>query len=172
MRVIITFLVSFVLMYLDFAFARFSPITLNEVEVYFVPRALLMFILLLSIYTGYRMSILFAVVFGVMLDLYIGSVYGIHAFGMVAFVLFMHTAFRVFYKDFVAMAFVVLLLTLLYDIYIYLLYSILGLVDKPIFDYLALRAAPSLLLNALLFIVIFVIALKVSRVRKEILPKH
>ncbi|MFC3417944.1 rod shape-determining protein MreD [Salinicoccus hispanicus] len=172
MRAIIIFLVSFLLMYVDFAFARFSPITVSNVEVYFVPRTLLMFILLLSIYTGYKTSILLAVVFGTMLDFYIGSVYGIHAFGMVAFVLFMHAAFRVFYKDFVAMAFVVLLLTLLYDIYIYLLYSILDLVDKPMFDYLALRAAPSLLLNALLFIVVFVIALKTSRVRKEVLSRH
>ncbi|MCG1008852.1 rod shape-determining protein MreD [Salinicoccus sp. ID82-1] len=172
MRAIMIFLTTFLLMYVDFAFAGFSPIIVSDVEVYFVPRVLLMFILLLSIYTGSRMSILLAVVFGAMLDFYIGSVYGIHAFGMVAFVLFMHTAFRVFHKDFVAMAFVVLLLTMLYDIYIYLLHIILDLVDKPVFDYMALRAAPSLLLNALLFTVVYVIALKTSRVRKEVLPKH
>ncbi|WP_271396462.1 rod shape-determining protein MreD [Salinicoccus roseus] len=172
MRAIIIFLFSFLLMYVDFLFADFSPMEIGGVEVYFVPRALLMFILLVSVYASPRMSVLLGVVFGAMLDLYIGSLYGIHTFGMVAFVLFMHTAFRVFHKDFVALAFVVLLLTFFYDLYIYFVYSVLDMVDLPAFDYLALRAAPSLLLNALIFILVFVIALKTSKVRKEVLPKH
>ena len=131
-----------------------------------------MFILLVSVYASPQMSVLLSVVFGAMLDLYIGSIYGIHTFGMVAFVLFMHTAFRVFHKDFVAMAFVVLFLTLFYDMYIFFIYRLLDMVNLPVFDYLALRAAPSLLLNALIFILVFVIALKTSKVRKEVLPKH
>jgi rod shape-determining protein MreD len=99
-------------------------------------------------------------------------IYGIHTFGMVMFVFFMHTAFRVFYKDFVAMAFVVLLLTFLYDAYIYFVYVVLGLVDMPLFDYFALRSVPSLLLNALLYMIVFIVSLKVSKVRKNILSKH
>ncbi|WP_342389205.1 rod shape-determining protein MreD [Salinicoccus bachuensis] len=172
MRAIIIFLFSFLLMYVDFLFAEFSPMALGGVEVYFVPRALLMFILLVSVYASPQMSVLIGVIFGAMLDLYIGSIYGIHTFGMVAFVLFMHTAFRVFHKDFVAMAFVVLFLTLFYDVYIFFIYRLLDMVDLPAFDYLALRAAPSLLLNALIFILVFIIALKTSRIRKEVLPKH
>ncbi|WP_031548840.1 rod shape-determining protein MreD [Salinicoccus luteus] len=172
MRAIIIFLFSFLLMYVDFLFAEFSPMTLGGVEVYFVPRALLMFILLVSVYASPQMSVLLSVVFGAMLDLYIGSIYGIHTFGMVAFVLFMHTAFRVFHKDFVAMAFVVLFLILFYDMYIFFIYRLLDMVNLPAFDYLALRAAPSLLLNALIFILVFIIALKTSRIRKEVLPKH
>ena len=37
MRAIIIFLFSFLLMYVDFLFAEFSPMTLGGVEVYFVP---------------------------------------------------------------------------------------------------------------------------------------
>lgn len=172
MRIIVIFITSLVLMYGDFLFAEFSPFDVNQLTIYVVPKLLLMFILLMSIYINPSISSFFAIVFGVLIDIYSGLVYGVHTFGMVAFVFFMHTAFRVFYKDFVAMAFVVLTLTFLYDAYVYMIYRILGLVTLPIFDYVALRGLPSLILNALLFVIVFIIILQSSKVRKNILPKH
>ncbi|WP_052256499.1 rod shape-determining protein MreD [Salinicoccus sp. YB14-2] len=172
MRIIAIFITSLLLMYGDFLFAEFSPFEISQLTVYTVPKLLLMYILLLSIYVNPSISSFIAIVFGILIDIYSGLVYGVHTFGMVAFVFFMHTAFRVFYKDFVAMAFVVLSLTFLYDAYIFLIYGILGLVDMPVFDYLALRAVPSLIVNALLFVLVFVITLKSSKVRKNFLPKH
>ncbi|MCD2136777.1 rod shape-determining protein MreD [Salinicoccus halitifaciens] len=172
MRVVVIFMMALVLMYGDFLFAEFSPFNLGQLTVYTVPKLLLMFILLMSVYINPSISSFFAIVFGVLIDIYSGLVYGVHTFGMVAFVLFMHTAFRVFYKDFVAMGFVVLVLTFLYDAYVYMIYRILGLVTLPVFDYIALRGLPSLILNALLFIIVFIITLKTSKVRKNLLPKH
>lgn len=172
MRALVIFISSLIFMYVDFLFADFSPFSVNDLDIYLVPRMLFMFILLISIYVSPQISAFFAVLFGLMIDIYIGLIYGIHTFGMVMFVFFMHTAFRVFYKDFVAMAFVVLLLTFLYDAYIYFVYVVLGLVDMPLFDYFALRSVPSLLLNALLYMIVFIVSLKVSKVRKNILSKH
>lgn len=172
MKVIVLFIASLLFMYVDFLFAEISPVAISGLEIYFVPRLLLMYILLVSIYVSPSMSGFLGIVFGIMLDVYIGSVYGVHTFGMVAFVAFMHTAFRVFYRDVVAMAFVILLLTFLYESYIFLIYRVLNMVHLPIFDYLALRAAPSLLLNALLFIIVFVTALKTSKVRYNLRTKH
>src|SRR5699024_11152786 len=172
MKAIIIFVFSLLFMYLDFLFAEFSPVMVSGLEVYFVPRLLLMYVLLISIYVSPSMSAFIGIVTGLMLDVYTGSVYGVHAFGMVAFIAFMHTAFRVFYKDFVAMAFVILLLTFLYETYIYFIYRVLDLIYMPIFDYLALRAAPGLLLNALLFFFVFVTALKTSKVRNNLPSRH
>src|SRR5699024_12316847 len=101
-------------MYFDFVIVEFSPVLFSGLEVYFVPSLLLMYVLLISIYVSPSMSAFIGIVTGLMLYVYTGSVYCVHAFGMVAFIAFMHTAFRVFYKDFVAMAFVILLLTFLY----------------------------------------------------------
>ena len=70
------------------------------------------------------------------------------------------------------MAFVVLVLTFLYDAYVYMIYRILSLVTLPLFDYIALRGLPSLILNALLFIIVFIITRKTSKVRKNLLPKQ
>src|SRR5690625_4377500 len=139
MRIVVIFIMALVLMYGDFLFVEFSPFDLGQLTVYTVPKLLLMFILLMSVYINPSISSFFAIVFGVLIDIYSGLVYGVHTFGMVAFVFFMHTAFRVFYKDFVAMAFVVLVLTFLYDAYVYMIYRILGLVTLPLFDYIALR---------------------------------
>lgn len=172
MRALVIFISCLIFMYVDFLFSEFSPFLINELNIYAVPRMLFMFILLISIYVSPQISAFFAALFGLMIDVYIGLIYGVHTFGMVMFVFFMHTAFRVFYKDFVAMAFVVLLLTFLYDAYIYFVNVILGYVDMPVFDYFALRSVPSLLLNALLYMIVFVVSLKVSKLRKNILAKR
>lgn len=165
MKVIAMFVIAFIAMYIDMAFASFSPVNIFNVSVYFVPRVLLILVLLLSIYINQRMGLFTAIVFGLMLDIYIGSVYGVHLFGLVAAVVFMHTAFRVFYKDFIALAFVVLVLTSLYDIYVYIIYRLLSYTTMPVFDYFALRAVPSLLLNAFIFVGVFFIVLRISRLR-------
>lgn len=165
MKVIAMFVVAFIAMYIDMAFATFSPLNIFGLTVYFVPRVLLILVLLLSIYINQRMGLFTAIVFGLMLDIYIGSIYGIHLFGLAAAVVFMHTAFRVFYKDFIALAFVILVLTFLYDIYVFIVYRLLEFTSMPVFDYFALRAVPSLLLNAVIFTAVFFIVLRISELR-------
>lgn len=167
MKAIAIFVLAFIAMYVDMLFASFSPVHVFNVDVYFVPRVLLIFVLLVSIYVSQRMGVFIAIVFGLMLDIYIGSIYGIHLFGLVASVVFMHAAFRVFYKDFIALAFVVLVLSFLYDLYVYVIYRLLAITTMPVFDYFALRATPSLLLNAILFTAIFFIVLRVSTLREQ-----
>src|SRR5699024_10907686 len=161
------FIAGIVLMYLDMSFTGFSPVMMFGVEVYFVPKLLFMYILLLTIYAGPRISMFFAVLFGIMLDVYIGSLYGIHIFGFIAFVIFMQTAFRVFYRDFVAMAFVVLLNSMFFDLYQYAIYRILDFISMPLFDYFELIAVPRVLVNAFLFTIIYIFAFQTSKVRKE-----
>lgn len=166
MKAIAMFVVAFIAMYIDMSFANFSPVHLFGLDVYFVPRVLLIFVLLVSIYISQRMGIFIAGVSGLMLDIYIGSIYGIHTFGLIASVVFMHAAFRVFYKDFIALAFVVLVLSFLYDLYVYVIYRVLAITTMPVFDYLALRATPSLLVNAIFFTGIFFIVLRLSKLKE------
>src|SRR5699024_204635 len=172
MKAIIIFVFSLLFMYLDFLFAEFSPVMVSGLEVYFVPRLLLMYVLLISIYVSPSMSAFIGIVTGLMLDVYTGSVYGVHAFGMVAFIAFMHTAFRAFYKDFVVMAFVIVLLTFSTVPYCYFLSRVLALIYMPIFDDVAPRAAAGLLLNALLFFFVVVAAINASKVGNSLPSGH
>ena len=167
MQMIVIFIIGILLMCADLSFTGFSPMTLFNVEVYFVPKFLFMYILLLTIYVGPKISMFFALLFGIMLDIYIGTIYGIYSFGFIAFVIFMQTAFRVFYRDFVAMAFVVLLNSMFFDLYQYAIYRILDFISMPLFDYFALRAVPSVLVNAFVFTIIYILAIQTSKVRKE-----
>lgn len=169
MQIIVIFVIGIILMYMDMAVSSVSPLMLFGIEVFFVPKLLFMYVLLLTIYVSPRISMFFALIFGIMLDVYIGSLYGIHIFGFIAFVIFMQTAFRVFYRDFVAMAFVVLLNTFLFDLYQYAVYRVVGFISMPFFDYIALRAVPSVLVNAVIFVVIYILAIQTAKVRKELL---
>src|SRR5699024_10824533 len=108
MKAIIIFVFSLLFMYLDFLFAEFSFVIVSGLEVYFVLMHILMYVLMISIYVSPSMSAFVGIVTGLMLDVYTGSLYGVLTFGMVALIAFMHTAVRVFYKYFVAMAFVIL----------------------------------------------------------------
>lgn len=168
MQIIVIFVIGIFLMYFDMVVSTVSPMVMFGVEVFFVPNLLFMYILLLTIYVSPRISMFFALIFGIMLDVYIGSLYGLHIFGFIAFVVFMQTAFRVFYRDFVAMAFVVLLNTFLFDLYQYSIYRVLDFISMPFFDYIALRAIPSTLINAFIFIIIYILAIQTAKVRKEI----
>lgn len=168
MKAIAIFIGAFIAMYIDMSFSNFSPFYMFGLEVYFVPRILLMYVLLLAIYVSPIMGIFIAVIFGLMVDIYIGSIYGVHVFGLVTAVVFMRAAFRVFDEDFIAMAFVILTLTFFYDIYVYLIYRILVLTTFPIFDYFALRATPSLLINALFFTGVYLVTLKISKLREDL----
>ncbi|OFL48153.1 rod shape-determining protein MreD [Nosocomiicoccus sp. HMSC067E10] len=172
MRSIFLFIGFFTVLFLDFSFASVSPFSLLGSDVYFVPKLLFMMLLLVSIYFGRSYSIFFSIVFGVILDLYTGSIYGIHLFGFVAFVLFMHSAFRVFYRDMIGLFFVVIVNTFLFDFYIYGIYKVIGYVDLPLFDYIALRAVPSLLLNALLYIPLLIFVLVLRKIRKNVFTEH
>src|SRR5699024_9230752 len=78
MRSILLFITFFIMMFIDFSFANFSPFTLFGTEVYFVPKLLFMMLLLVSIYFGLSYGMFFSIVFGILLDVYIGTVYGIH----------------------------------------------------------------------------------------------
>src|SRR5699024_12414535 len=80
-QIILIFIIVIMLMFADMSFTGFSPMTLFNVEVYFVPKFLFMYILLLTIYVGPKISMFFALLFGIMLDIYIGTIYGIYSFG-------------------------------------------------------------------------------------------
>lgn len=168
MRTLFLFVISFFLFYIDILFTNFSPITIANVDVYLVPKLLFMFILLISYYLGLSWSVVTALILGLMTDLYIGTIYGLHLFGFVAFVLFMNTAFRVFYRDYVTLFFVIIMNTFLFDTYIFVIYRIIDVIDMPIFDYFALRAFPSLLLNALLYLPLLVVVITLSKIRRSV----
>lgn len=168
MRTIFLFLISFLLLYVDISFTNISPIDVAFLNVYFVPKLLFMFILLLSYYLGLKWSVTTALILGLMTDVYIGTIYGLHLFGFVLFVLFMNSAFRVFYRDYVTLFFVVIMNTFLFDTYIYLIYRVIGVIEMPVFDYFALRAVPSLLLNSILYIPLLIVVIILSKIRKSV----
>lgn len=172
MRSILLFITFFIMMFIDFSFANFSPFTLFGTEVYFVPKLLFMMLLLVSIYFGLSYGMFFSIVFGILLDIYIGTVYGIHLFGFVAFIIFIDTAFRVFYRDQVGLFFVVIVNTFLFDFYIYGIYKLINFTNLPVFDYIALRGVPSLLLNALLYIPLLFVVLVLRKIRKNVFVKQ
>src|SRR5699024_4194233 len=148
MRSILLFITFFIMMFIDFSFANFGPFTLFGTEVYFVPKLLFMMLLLVSIYFGLSYGMFFSIVCGILLDVYIGTVYGIHLFGFVAFIIFMHTAFRVFYRDQVGLFFVVIVNTFLFDFYIYGIYKLINFINFQVFYYISLCEYPRFLFYA------------------------
>lgn len=172
MRMIFLFLISFLLLYVDISFTNISPVDVAGLGVYFVTKLLFMFILLLSYYLGVKWSLMIALLLGLMTDVYVGTVYGLHLFGFATFVLFMNTAFRVFYRDYVTLFFVVIMNTFLFDTYIFIMYKVIGIIEMPTFDYFALRAVPSLLLNSVLYIPVLVVVIILSKVRKSVFINH
>lgn len=160
MRAFNYLLIGVILFYLDTTIGLLIPLKIFNYEIIFVPHLTLMYLLLLTIYRIFGVSILLAILLGIVTDIYVGSVYGINMFGYVLLVTVFDRLFKVFYRDQFLIFIVALLCTLLFEIYEVIIYGILGLIDFNLWQFILLRLIPTLLINFILLSIIFPILLK------------
>ena len=63
--------------------------------------------------------------------------------------------FKVFYRDHTMLFTIVLLSTLVLEIYVAVIYSVLGLVQFNLFEFVIFRMIPTLILNLILLIILY-----------------
>ena len=114
-----------------------------------------MYILIISVYRGFGVALILSTVLGLITDLYYGSFYGLYLFGYILLVVIMDFFFKVFYRDHSMLFTIVLLSTLVLEIYVAVIYSVLGLVQFNLFEFVIFRMIPTLILNLILLIVLY-----------------
>ncbi|MBL3397613.1 rod shape-determining protein MreD [Staphylococcus pasteuri] len=163
MRGIYYFLIGIILFYIDTVIGIVIPIHFGKIDVIFVPHLTLMYLLILTIYRGFGVAVILAIFFGLITDLYLGSIYGLYMFGYILAVVIMDRLFKIFYRDTVMLFIVILLSTIFLEIYVAIIYGVIGFIQFNLLEFLLLRLLPTFILNLILLIILYPIMLKFMR---------
>lgn len=163
MRGIYYFLIGILLFYIDTIIGLVIPMHFCKIDVIFVPHLTLMYLLILTIYRSFGVALILAIFFGLITDLYFGSIYGLYMFGYILAVVVMDRFFKIFYKDKVMIFIIILVSTLLIEIYVALIYGLIGFIQFNLLEFLLLRLLPTFILNIILLTILYPIMLKFLR---------
>lgn len=163
MRGIYYFLIGILLFYVDTIIGLVIPMHFGKIDVIFVPHLTLMYLLILTIYRSFGVALILAIFFGLITDLYFGSIYGLYMFGYILAVVVMDRFFKIFYKDKVMIFIIILVSTLLIEIYVALIYGLIGFIQFNLLEFLLLRLLPTFILNIILLTILYPIMLKFLR---------
>lgn len=163
MRGIYYFLIGILLFYIDTIIGLVIPMHFGKIDVIFVPHLTLMYLLILTIYRSFGVALILAIFFGLITDLYFGSIYGMYMFGYILAVVVMDRFFKIFYKDKVMIFIIILVSTLLIEIYVALIYGLIGFIQFNLLEFLLLRLLPTFILNIILLTILYPIMLKFLR---------
>ncbi len=163
MRGIYYFLIGIILFYIDTVIGIVIPIHFGKIDVIFVPHLTLMYLLILTIYRGFGVAVILAIFFGLITDLYLGSIYGLYMFGYILAVVIMDRLFKIFYRDTEMLFIVILLSTIFLEIYVAIIYGVIGFIQFNLLEFLLLRLLPTFILNLILLIILYPIMLKFMR---------
>ncbi|MCQ9290982.1 rod shape-determining protein MreD [Staphylococcus hyicus] len=154
-RASIYLILAFVSFYLDTILTMLSPIKLFGIQFIMVPRLTLIFLLLITFYRNVYVALILGLFLGLMTDLYFGEIYGVYLISYLICILFVEKFFSLFYRDHTIVFIVILASVVVLDIFVALIYHLVGLIDFNILNYSIYRAPFTLLLNALLLIFIY-----------------
>ncbi|WP_251520110.1 MULTISPECIES: rod shape-determining protein MreD [Staphylococcus] len=160
MRTLSYFLIGLILFYIDTIIGLVIPMQINDKAIIFVPHLTLMYLLMLCIYRSFGVSIVLSIILGLMADLYFGSFYGLYLFGYILLVVMMDFFFKTFYRDHGMIFIVVLFGTMVFEVYSGVIYSILGIVDMNVVNFILFRMIPTFILNFILLLILFPIIKK------------
>ena len=163
MRGIYYFLIGILLFYIDTIIGLVIPMHFGKIDVIFVPHLTLMYLLILTIYRSFGVALILAIFFGLITDLYFGSIYGLYMFGYILAVVVMDRFFKIFYKDKVMIFIIILVSTLLIEIYVALIYGLIRFIQFNLLEFLLLRLLPTFILNIILLTILYPIMLKFLR---------
>ncbi|MBO1198455.1 rod shape-determining protein MreD [Staphylococcus simiae] len=160
MRALKYFLIGILLFYLDTAIGLVIPMHIGKIDLIFVPHLTLMYILMMTVYRGFGVGILLAIFLGMMTDVYFGSIYGVYLFGYILFLALMDQLFKIFYKDHTMLFVIILSCTILLEIYVAVIYGILGFIQFSLIQFVLFRLLPTLILNFILLIILYPLIIK------------
>lgn len=160
MQLVILPLIALVLFYIDSIINSFWPITIFNTDYFFKSHLLLMYLLIITVYKNPKIALILGILFGLISDIYFGTIYGIYLFGFVIAILLMDQLFKVFYKDIKMMIVLFLSFIFLFENFYYIVFVVLSIAHIGYFTFLWTHVLPSMLINLILIILVFPIILK------------
>lgn len=163
MRTFYYFLIGVLLFYIDTIIGLTIPMHFGKIDIIFVPHLTIMYILIMTVYRGFGVAMSLAFFFGIVTDLYFGSIYGLYMFGYIILVVIVDKFFKIFYRDYSVLFFIILLSTMFLEVYVAMIYGVIGFIKFNLIEFVLLRLIPTLIINFLLLIMLFPIIIKFTK---------
>ncbi|AVQ32973.1 rod shape-determining protein MreD [Staphylococcus muscae] len=154
--------------YLDTLLALLSPITIGQLKFILVPHLVFLFLMLMTVYRNTSTALVIGILLGIMQDLYFGQIYGLYLFGYLISILIADKFLKPFYRDHTMVYCMILLGMIFLEIFVVAVYNMLGLISFHLLPFLLLRVAPTVMLNGLLLIVIYLLIDRRTKVNTSI----
>ena len=154
--------------YLDTLLTFLSPIAIGHVKFILVPHLVFLFLILITVYRNTSTALVLGTLLGIVQDLYFGQIYGLYLFGYLLSILIADKFLKVFYRDHVMVYWMILLGIVFLEIFVVVLYHVLGLIDFHVIPFVTLRLLPTLFLNGLLLIFAYALLGRKTKVKTSI----
>lgn len=160
MQILLLPLVALLLFYFDTIINYFLPLHVFNVDFYWVSHLVLVYLLILTVYKNANIAMIIGVLFGIISDVYLGTVYGVYTFGYIILIFLMDQLFKVFYKDIKMMIVLFLSFIALFEHFEYIVFHILGFTQMNYFVFIFTYVIPSICVNLLMILLVFPLVLK------------
>src|SRR5690625_5297575 len=150
-------LILFLMLNLEGVAIELLPNFLVNTSSLIVPHWVLVLLIFIAIFfddedTYY--SVLYAVVFGLLIDIVYTNVLGFYMFSYAIIIYIIHELNRLFHTNLLVTIMLAFIGVSLADLSVYMIYTVIGMTDMLWADYLVYRLLPTVLAN-LIFLIIF-----------------
>lgn len=151
-------LILFILVVLEGLAINLLPNEIVLSDYLIIAHWVLVFLVYISVYydeedTYY--SIVYAFIFGLFIDVIYTGILGVYMFSYGVAIYALHGLQRLFHRNFFVLLLLGVTAIVMADLFIYVMYSVVGITDMVWQDYLLRRLLPTLLANLLFLLILF-----------------
>jgi len=147
-------LIALVLFFLEPVFGLFSPLQLDGVYYYIVPRFLLMFLIFVTVYYDARSAMFYGLFFGLLYDVFFIDIIGLYSFLYPMMCLIAGYIVKSVQRNLLVATVLTLLLTALFEFMLYLFFSAISLAALPAEAFFISRLLPTMIANSLFLVML------------------
>ncbi|MBE3102892.1 MAG: rod shape-determining protein MreD [Bacilli bacterium] len=146
--------IAVVLFYLEPVFGLFSPLEIGGEYRYLIPRFLIMYLIFISIYYSRNRAMIYALLFGVLYDVFFLDIIGLYSFLYPLICLIASFIVKFIYQNLLVTTIMSLVLVAGLEFALYQFYSLIGLTDISLDMFLRERLIPTMLANSVFLVVL------------------
>ena len=146
MRTFYYFLIGILLFYIDTIIGLTIPMHFGKIDIIFVPHLTIMYILIMTVYRGFGVAMSLAFFFGIVTDLYFGSIYGLYMFGYIILVVIVDKFLKSFI-EIILYYFYNFIIHNVLEVYVAMIYGVIGFIKFNLIEFVLLRLIPTLIIN-------------------------
>ncbi|WP_017755955.1 rod shape-determining protein MreD [Calidifontibacillus oryziterrae] len=136
-------------------FVEFVPIEAFNIERIFVPRFVMIMLMLLSFFYERNLTVLYGVIFGLMFDIVYTDIIGVYMFSFAIVVYVISYSMKVLHRNILVILLVSLVGLCFFESLVYGLYKLINIANLEWTAFVNNRLFPTLVLNGFFLIIIY-----------------